>query len=342
MVIVPIVVGPTGVGKTEIALGLAQDIGAEIVSADSRQVYRHLDIGTAKPTPEQCSRVPHHLVGCVDPQQDFNAAKYGRLAKQVILKLLSQGKLPMVVGGSGLYLRALLEGFFQGPGADPDIRKRLADEESREGPGTLYRRLNKVDPESAGRIHPHDRVRTIRALEVHQLTGIPLSRWQQGGSYSQPGFRWCKLGLFRDREILYRRIEKRVDEMIARGLLEEVQSLLSRGLSPDLPALSTVGYQEIIAHLKDRVNFSEAISLLKRNTRQYAKRQMTWFGKEREILWFPAQGEEEQLLLAVRNIKAGKFPEAKEVERRRAFLQRSWSGHTSLEQSESHERKTQT
>lgn len=334
MVIVPIVVGPTGVGKTEIALKLAKETGAEIVSADSRQVYRHLDIGTAKPTPEQCRLVPHHLVDCVDPDEDFNAAKYGRLAREVISKLLDRGKLPMVVGGSGLYVRALLEGFFQGPGADPEIRQHLAEEESRGGPGTLYRRLIMVDPESAGRIHPHDRVRTIRALEVHQLTGISMSRWQGGGPHSQPGFPWCKLGLFREREIVYQRIERRVDEMLAGGLLEEVRWLLSRGFSPDLPALSTVGYEEMIAYLKGQVDFQQAVSLLKRNTRQYAKRQMTWFGKETEILWFSAQEEEDQLLHIVQNLKAGKYPEAKEAERRRALLRRSWSGQTSVEGSE--------
>ena len=340
MAIVPIVVGPTGVGKTEIALGVAQKIGAEIVSADSRQVYRQLDIGTAKPTHEQLVQVPHHLVDCVDPDQDFNAAKYGRLAKGIILELLAQGKLPLVVGGSGLYLRALVEGFFQGPGAHPEIRQHLIEEESRAGPGTLHRRLSKVDPESASRIHPHDRVRTIRALEVHQLTGVTLSRLQEEGAYRRPAFSWCKLGLFRERESLYHRIEKRVDEMIEQGLLEEVRSLLLRGYSPELPAFSTVGYREMIAHLKGQVSFQEAVSLQKRNTRQYAKRQMTWFGRDSEILWLHAQGEEKQVFLTIQKLTADQFPSAKEVERRRTVLRRSWSYPVSSKEAEDHGRKS--
>lgn len=325
MVIVPIVVGPTGVGKTEAITWTAKQIGAEIVSADSRQIYRYMDIGTAKPTPRQRRQVPHHLIDCVDPDQKFNAAQYGRMARKVISQLLAEEILPIVVGGSGMYLRALVGGFFEGPGADPEIRRRLTEEESRAGSGTLHRRLTEVDPSSAGRIHPHDRVRTIRALEIHELTGVPLSRWQERGPYFSPEFSWCKLGLFRQRKSLYRRIEERVDQMVTQGLLEEVRSLLSRGYSDELPALSTVGYGEMIAYIEGQVDFEEAVSHLKRNTRQYAKRQMTWFGKDREILWFHAQSEEELLLQAVQKLRAGQAPRAKEVEKRRALLRRFWS-----------------
>jgi tRNA dimethylallyltransferase len=324
MAIVPIIVGPTGVGKTEICLGVAERIGAEIVSADSRQIYRHMEIGTAKPTSEQRQRVPHHLVDCVDPDQEFNAARYGLMANKVICQLLAAGKLPMVVGGSGLYIRALLGAFFQGPGANAEIRKKLAEEEAQRGRGTLHHRLAEVDPQTANRIHPHDRVRTIRALEVHQLTGIPLSQWHRRGPYSRPKFGWCKLGLYRSRTNLYQRIEERIDAMMAQGLLKEVQALLSRGYSPDLPALATVGYQEMIAYIKGKLDLEQAVSHLKRNTRQYAKRQMTWFSKEGEILWFDAQREEEQLLLTVQDLKAGKTPQAEEIEDRRASLRHSW------------------
>jgi len=338
--IVPIVVGPTGVGKTEICLRVAKKSGAEIISADSRQIYRYMGIGTAKPTPEQLSRVPHHMVDYVDPDEEFNAARYGRRASKIVSQLLAAGKLPLVVGGSGLYLRALLGAFFEGPGAHSDIRRGLVEEESREGPGTLYHRLKHVDPQAASRIHPHDQVRTIRALEVHQFTGIPLSLWQKSGPYHRPKFRWCKLGLYRHREDLYRRIEERVDMMMRQGLLQEVQSLLSRGYSADLPALATVGYQEMVAYLRGRLNFEQAVSLLKQNTRQYAKRQMTWFKKDGEILWFDAQREERQLLLTVQRLKAGQFPDAKEAEKRKALVRQFWTQKISPSRSDDIGRKT--
>lgn len=340
MAFLPIVVGPTGVGKTEICLRVAERIDAEIVSADSRQLYRHMVIGTAQPTSEQRRRVSHHLVDCVDPDEEFNAAHYARMANKIIAQLLAAGKLPMVVGGSGLYLRALLGAFFQGPGANSEIRQRLAKEESKRGRGTLYRRLKEVDPETARRIHPHDRVRTIRAMEVHQLTGIPISRWHQRGSYSRPKFNWCKLGLYRPRKDLYQRIDERVDTMVRQGLLKEVRDLLSRRYSPDLPALATVGYQEMIAYLRGQLDFEQAISHLKRNTRQYAKRQMTWFSKEGEILWFDAQGEEEQLLIAVQKLKVGEVPQTEEIKKRRALMRRTWALKGSKGESDGIERET--
>jgi len=325
MVIVPIVIGPTGVGKTEIVLRAVQNIDAEIISADSRQIYRYMDIGTAKPTIEQRQRVPHHLVDCVDPKNKMNAVAYGRKAREIISRLLQEGKLPVVVGGSGLYLRALLGRFFEGPGADPEIRKRLEQEEAQTGPGSLYRRLMKVDPQSAGRIHTHDLFRTIRALEVHEMTGISLSRWQERGPYYQPSFSWCKIGLFRQRESLYRRIDVRADKMISQGLMEEVRNLLGRGYSSQLKVLSNVGYQEMIAHLEGRMDLKESIARFKQKTRQYAKRQMTWFGKDQEILWFQAEREQEQLCLSIQRLKEGEMPEAKEFKRRKALLQLSWS-----------------
>lgn len=324
MVIVPIVVGPTGVGKTEIVLPMAEEMGAEIISADSRQIYRYMDIGTAKPTLEQRRRVPHHLVDCIDPKEEFNAAQYGRMAGEIISQLLAAGKRPLVVGGGGLYLRALLEGFFQGPGADPEIRRRLVEQESHQGPGSLYRYLIERDPRSARRIHPHDQMRTIRALEVLELTGIPLSRWQEQGPYCQPQFSWCKLGLYLERERLYSRIEERIDGMLAKGLLEEVQALLSKGYSPDLRALDSIGYREMLVHIRGHVGFERAVSQLKRNTRQYAKRQMTWFCKESDIFWFHAGNEQKQFLFAIRKLWGGQFPEEKELKKRRKLLRRSW------------------
>ncbi len=325
MIIVPIVVGPTGVGKTDVILRIAERTQAEIISADSRQAYRHLDIGTAKPTLQQRRRVIHHMVDCCDPDVKFNAAQYAAMATEIILQLIAEEKLPIVVGGSGLYLKALLGGFFRGPGADACIRTRLTEHESHLGSGGLHRLLEEVDPLSANRIHPHDRVRTIRALEIHQLTGVPISRWQQDGSYRSPGFSWQKLGLYRPRNALYERIEIRVDEMVAEGLLEEVRSLLSRGYSPDVPALASVGYREMIAHIQGQVDLPKAITRIKQNTRQYAKRQMTWFGKDQEILWFDARHEEGQLLSAVMKLRAGHVPKKQEREKRMSLMRQAWS-----------------
>jgi tRNA dimethylallyltransferase len=300
-------------------------LDAEIVSADSRQVYRQLDIGTAKPTAEQRHKVPHHLVDCVDIDQPWNAARYGRMARDVIIKLLEEEKFPVVVGGSGLYIRALREGFFQGPGTDPAIRKNLVLQENRNGLAALYERLVDVDPESARGIHPNDAVRIIRALEVFEKTGVPISQWRRKGPYPKSKFSSSLVGLFRPRTELYRRIEWRVDQMMDQGLLDEVRGLLDSGYSPQLTSLSTVGYQEIIAHLQGHIDLHEAVDRLKRNTRQYAKRQMTWFGREQDILWFQAGQEQENLRQALAELHRGRRPAAEGLNRRRKLMRQSWS-----------------
>jgi len=322
---VPVVIGPTGVGKTEIVLRALNGEDAQIVSADSRQIYSFMDIGTAKPTLEQRECVTHHLVDCVDPEESLNAAQYARQARKVISDLLDQDKTSVVVGGSGLHLRALLEGFFEGPGADPGIRRKLAEEENNGGPGTLHQRLTLVDPESAERIHPHDRVRTIRALEVHSLTGMTISQLHQRGRYKRPQFRYCKMGFYRPREELYGRIDRRVELMIGQGLVDETRELLARGYSPELRSMSTLGYRETIEHLQGRIDLDETVSRIKRNTRQYAKRQMTWFGKEEDILWFQAEQEEKHFLQTLRNLRAGRMPAQDELAESRERQVRCWS-----------------
>ncbi len=295
----PTIIGPTSVGKTEIACEVAPLIGAEIVSADSRQVYKLMDIGTGKPSPEQRKEVPHWLIDLVHPDEDYSAADYARDADRVIHKLVSGGRLPLVVGGSGLYLRALVEGFFEAPKPSKEMRGKLLKEAEVSGVSALHRNLEQVDPEAAKRIHPQDLQRIVRALEVYQQTGVPISQLQQEGA----GRRFLPLyiGLARDRRDLYRRIEERVDEMIEEGFVEEVDSLLEAGYSPELNSFSAVGYREIVSHLKENVALEEAIGLIKRNTKRYAKRQLTWFQAVEGIRWIELK-EESELSEAVRKI----------------------------------------
>lgn len=280
-----VILGPTGVGKTQVSLKLADILDGEIVSFDSRQIYKFMDIGTAKPTKEERERVPHHLVDLISPDKRFTSADYGKKARDVINEIKGRDKQPIAVGGSGLYLKALIEGFFLGPPADQKIRDRLQKEAQEQGEPHLYNRLKEVDPQSAERIHPHDLVRIIRALEVYELTGKCMTYWQQEGSYEPFLMNFIKIGLTLDRKRLYQRINQRVEEMIARGLLDEVASLKNKGYSPELKAFKSVGYQELFAYLEGELDFSIAIEQIKLNTRHYAKRQLTWFRKDKEITW---------------------------------------------------------
>lgn len=284
-----IICGPTGVGKTEVAIEVAGRLDGEIISADSRQIYRYLDIGTAKPTAEQRERIPHHLIDIVDPEEEFTAVDYGNLARNTIREVFQREKTPIVSGGSGLYLKALTEGFFDGPPADPEIREQLERVADEKGEETLYRQLLQVDTEAAERIHPHDRKRIVRALEVFRICGKPLSLLQQEGEYPPKEYQFTKIGLIQRREELYKRIEERVDKMIKEGLLREVKSLIERGYDRELVPLKTVGYKEMFEHLEEKYALKRAIELVKRNTRRYAKRQLTWFKKDKEIHWFEVE-----------------------------------------------------
>jgi tRNA dimethylallyltransferase len=280
-----VICGPTGVGKTAVAIEVAERLEGEIVSADSRQIYRYLDIGTAKPTPEERQRIPHHLVDMADPDRQFTAADYGELARKAVRDIIERGKRPIVCGGSGLYLYALTEGFFEGPPADPEIREELEAVAARDGVGHLHQMLSELDPEAGERIGPHDKVRIVRALEVLRICGKPISLLQREGSYPAQEFEFVKVGLTQPRQELYKKIDERVDKMIEGGLLDEVRSLRERGYDPELVPLKTVGYQEIFDHLEGRFPLEKAIELIKRNTRRYAKRQLTWFRKDKEIRW---------------------------------------------------------
>ncbi|MDZ7331517.1 MAG: tRNA (adenosine(37)-N6)-dimethylallyltransferase MiaA [candidate division KSB1 bacterium] len=280
-----IIVGPTGVGKTSLSLELAERWrNAEIISADSRQVYRYLDIGTAKPTPQQRAKIPHHFIDIINPDEYYSAGRYGREARQRIEVLQSQGKSPIVVGGSGLYIRALVDGFFERQIYDQSIKARLKREMKEKGLAQLYQRLLQVDPIAAEKIHPNDHHRIIRALEVYELTGEPLSTFQAQAS-QRAEFEPVFIGLTRERNRLYQMIEQRVDEMLQQGLVAEVKHLISMGYHPQLNSLQTVGYREVFLYLDGHFDFDTMVKLIKQRTRNYAKRQLTWFRKDPRILW---------------------------------------------------------
>lgn len=277
--------GPTAVGKTEIAIQLAQRLNAEIVSVDSRQIYQQMDIGTAKPTPEEQKAARHHLIDCVDISQSFSVANYQTLVDTAIADIQNRGKQVLLVGGAGLYFRAVVDGLFEGPGADRVLRKRLEEEATQLGVDRLHERLRDCDPESADRIHPNNLVRVIRALEVYELTGMPMSEFQQQWHPEKQRYPFIAFGLTMPRALLYRRIEQRVDVMLANGLIAEVESLLRAGYARGTVALQSFGYRELIAYLDGDCTYSEAVSQLKQNTRRFAKRQLTWFRKDTRIEW---------------------------------------------------------
>lgn len=287
-----VIVGPTGVGKTQVSLELADILNGEIVSLDSRQVYKYMDIGTAKPTKEEMKRVAHHLIDIVYPDEKFTAADYGKRARKVIKEIIKRKKQPIVVGGSGLYLKALIEGFFQGPKGDEKLRDRLKEEESRSGLDYLFEKLKGVDPKAALRIHPHDSVRIIRALEVYELTGKPITSLQEEGNYEPFEMDFVKIGLTLDRKKLYEKIDRRVEKMIREGFLDEVKWLKEKGYSSGLKAFKTVGYQELFTYLEGEIDFPKAMERIKLNTRHYAKRQLTWFRKDKGIKWLDAEKED--------------------------------------------------
>ena len=286
------ILGPTAIGKTEIAIEVAQRLNAEIVSVDSRQIYREMDIGTAKPTWEEQQQARHHLIDCVDIAQPFSVAAYQNLADAAIRDIQNRDKRVMLVGGAGLYFRAIVDGLFEGPGADAAIRKRLRQEAAQQGVEALHTRLRACDAASAERIHPNNLVKVIRALEVHELTGTPISQLQQQWN-NKPRYPFIAFGLSMQREILYRRIEQRVDAMLADGLIGEVKGLLKRGHSRNSIALQSFGYKELIAYLDGNCTLDEAIEQLKQNTRRFAKRQLTWFRGDIRITWLERESREQ-------------------------------------------------
>ncbi len=281
-----IISGPTATGKTALAIELAARYGAEIVSADSRQVYRYLDIGTAKPTTQQQGAVPHHLIDVVNPDEQFDSARFRTLALAAIHDALQRGKRVLVVGGTGLYLRALTRGLCAGPPADPALRARLHEHEQSEGGGVLHRWLTSVDPEAAARLHPNDTVRLIRALEVFLLSGTPMSRWQREHGFRDRPFATLTISLVMERETLARRIEQRCRQMVRDGLVEEVRRVWEMGYGPELSPLQTIGYAQIGEMLQGQCGLEDALARMAQETRRLAKRQLTWLRAAPEVRWF--------------------------------------------------------
>ncbi|MXW22819.1 MAG: tRNA (adenosine(37)-N6)-dimethylallyltransferase MiaA [Candidatus Dadabacteria bacterium] len=287
-----VVLGPTASGKTEIALEIAGRTGACIISADSVQVYRHFDIGSAKPTEEQRREIPHFLIDIVDPDEGFNAGTYMRLALDRISRLVADGKKIVVVGGTFLYVKALLYGLLEGVEIDREFRDSLARERDAKGVVSLYKRLESIDPVSAGRINPNDYVRIERALEVYHATGERMSDHQRRHGFAEQRFNALKIGLLGEREQLRRTIDERVDAMIGRGWVEEVEAIRVRGYGPDLKPMKSIGYKRINEFLDGQLDLKTAVEKIKTDTKRFSKRQSTWLRADDSIKWFdPADGK---------------------------------------------------
>lgn len=281
-----VICGPTALGKTTTAIELAEIFNGEIVSADSMQIYRYMNIGTAKPSPQELARVRHHLIDIADPDQHFDAKQYAKTAHKKIMELVSRATVPFVVGGTGLYIKALVHGLFMAEPANDDIRTRLKKESQTHGTDFLYERLSRCDPDAAARIKPHDSYRIVRALEIYQLTGKTISAYHREHRFQDEPFRVLKIGLKMNRELLYDRINQRVDVMIAAGLVDEVKELLGRGYAPHLKSMRSIGYRHMVDFIKKHLSWHEAVHTLKRDTRKYAKRQLTWFKADSDIAWY--------------------------------------------------------
>jgi tRNA dimethylallyltransferase len=282
-----IILGPTGAGKTGLSILLAKSLDTEIISADSMQIYRFMDIGTAKPSPDEQKEVKHHLISILNPSESFSAGRFKKMAVHTIDCLHNRSKIPVIVGGTGLYISTLTRGLFEGPEADWNLRERLVQEEKRFGKGHLYTVLKKIDLAAADKINPNDLRRTIRALEVSMRAGKTISESHLQTTRPQK-YRFIKVGLFRERSELYELIEERLDTMMERGLVEETVRLLQ--MNPDRTPLQSLGYKEIQLYINGSISMDEAVRLVKKRTKMYAKRQFTWFKKEPDIRWVDITG----------------------------------------------------
>ncbi len=294
---VVIVCGPTGVGKTAAAIRLANTFGGEIVGADSMQIYQQMNIGTAKPTAEEQAAARHHMIDIVPPSAAFDAARYAEMARNIIVDLHRKGKLPIVAGGTGFYVKALTRGLFETLPEDKALRRRLREEAGQHGPGAMLERLRACDPESAQRLHPNDTYRILRALEVFMATGRPLSEHHRRHRFREQPFRTCTIGLTLAREVLYDRINRRVDRMLAEGLVDEVRQLLAAGHASSLKSMGAIGYRHMTDFIQGRLSLEEAVRTMKRDTRRYAKRQLAWFQAESDVHWRTPDQMEEMLTL---------------------------------------------
>lgn len=297
-----VIVGPTCSGKTDLAIELATKLNSEIISADSRQIYKYLNIGTAKPSIEQLKKIKHYFIDELEPDIEFNVSKFEVEALELIDKILLQEKIPIVVGGSGLYIKALIDGIFNTVDVDIEYRNYLKNQREKFGNDFLYEELKKIDSITAEKLHPQNWKRIIRALEVYKLTGIPIWQWQK--NYNREiDINFIQFGLEWDRNMLYININNRVERMIENGLVDEVKNILEMGYSFQLNSLNTVGYKEIISFLNNELTLEKAIELIKRNTRRFAKRQLTWFKKDKRITWLKINSFDEISFLSEKIIK---------------------------------------
>ena len=281
-----ILTGPTAVGKTALSIALAKAIGGEIISADSMQVYRHMDIGSAKIMPEEMEGVPHHLIDVLEPAEEFNVVVFQKLAKQAVEEIYSRGHIPILVGGTGFYIQALVYDIdFTENNEDTALRQALEEQARREGADVLYERLRAVDPESCESIHAHNIKRVIRAIEFYEKTGKKISDHNREQRQNDSPYHFAFFGLTDSRDKIYQRIDERVDLMMAHGLMEEVRALRDRGCRRDMVSMQGLGYKELLACLEGEISLEEAVYLIKRDTRHFAKRQLTWFRREKEVIW---------------------------------------------------------
>lgn len=298
-----ILTGPTAVGKSELSVKLAQAINGEIISADSMQVYKGMDIGTAKISKEEMGGIPHYLIDILEPDEEFNVVKFKEYATKSMEDIYSKGKIPVIVGGTGFYIQAVLYGIdFEDNPEDTTYRKHLEELAKTEGANYLHEKLKKVDPASALAIHPNNVKRVIRALEYFKQTGCRISDHNEEQRKKESPYHFCYFVLNQDRKILYDKINHRVDQMMEMGLVEEVKRLLSKGLRPDMVSMQGLGYKEIIRYLQGEYSLEEAVYIIKRDTRHFAKRQLTWFKREKEVIWIQKNeynNEDDKILNAI-------------------------------------------
>lgn len=299
-----VIAGPTASGKSALAIRLAEIFNAEIVNADSMQVYRFMDIGTAKPSPEDRLQIRHHVIDIIEPDEDYSAAQYKLDAGRAIDDIFKRGKHIFVVGGTGLYIRALTKGLFKGPGRNELLRKRLENLSEKNGGGYLYKILKRVDPASCLKIHPNNEKRIVRALEVSLSADKPISLLQMEHGFRESPYETLYIGLAKDRVRLYQDIEARVDSMMEAGFTDEVKRLIGMGFTPALKSMQSLGYKEAALYLDGKICFDDMIREIKKNTKRYAKRQFTWFNKEPDIIWLSAE-DEKQVLSKIKSFLEG-------------------------------------
>ncbi|CUX50437.1 tRNA (adenosine(37)-N6)-dimethylallyltransferase MiaA [Clostridium sp. C105KSO13] len=295
-----ILAGPTAVGKTKLSISLAKTVGGEIISADSMQVYRHMDIGSAKIQPEEMEGIVHHLVDVLEPDEEFHVVRFQQMAKAAVEEIYERGRIPILVGGTGFYIQALLYDIdFTKNESDPKYRRYLEELVQKKGPGYLHEMLKKTDAKSAESIHPHNSKRVIRALEFYNQTGKKISEHNRVERQKQSPYHFAYFVLYDERKRLYERIDSRVDQMLKEGLVKEVQALKDRGCIRDMVSMQGLGYKEILAYLDGETSFEEAVYRIKRDTRHFAKRQLTWFKREKDVIWMNKgdfENEEHSLL----------------------------------------------